>query len=161
MSQRAADGVHPKKAWNYRPKWEPFGLFQQSQKRAALALCPQWPAMRLPYNAKWICRKSHNHKRLQRNVRTPAIHLQPLQLAAPHWGRWQDIPVDLPSGSSTCWRRLQEWAGEGVLPDIQGALIGDLAELWAVDLEQLFADATFIRTKKGVTKSAKPRLARG
>jgi len=66
----------------------------------------------------------------------------------------------LPSGS-TCWRRLQEWAGEGVLQDIQGALIGDLAELGAVDLEQLFADATFIRTKKGVTKSAKPRLARG
>jgi transposase len=25
-----------------------------------------------------------------------------------------DIPADLPSGS-TCWQRLQEWAGDGVL----------------------------------------------
>jgi transposase len=31
--------------------------------------------------------------------------------------RWRDIPIDLPSGS-TCWRRLRDWAGEGVLPDI-------------------------------------------
>ena len=73
--------------------------------------------------------------------------------------RWQDIPVDLPSGS-TCWRRLREWAGEEVLQEIQAALVEELGELGQLDLEELLADATFIRAKKGVKTSARPRLAR-
>ena len=73
--------------------------------------------------------------------------------------RWRDIPIDLPSGS-TCWRRLQEWAGEQVLQQIQAVLIEELDDLGKLDLEQLLADATFIRAKKGGTTSAKPRLAR-
>ena len=73
--------------------------------------------------------------------------------------RWQDIPVDLPSGS-TCWRRLQEWAREEVLQQIQAILILELSELGKLDLEQLLADATFIRAKKGARMSGKPRLAR-
>jgi transposase len=72
---------------------------------------------------------------------------------------WQKIPVDLPSGS-TCWRRLQEWAGEGVLEAIHALLIQQLDDLGELDFEELLADATFIRAKKGVMKSAKPRLAR-
>ncbi len=73
--------------------------------------------------------------------------------------RWQDIPVDLPSGS-TCWRRLQAWAGDGVLEDIQAALVGELADRGKVDLRELFADATFIRAKKGAARSARPSAAR-
>lgn len=73
--------------------------------------------------------------------------------------RWQDIPVDLPSGS-TCWRRLQEWAGEQVLQDIQTLLIEELDALGKLDLEELLADATFIRAKKGGMTSGKPRLVR-
>jgi transposase len=73
--------------------------------------------------------------------------------------RWQDIPVDLPSGS-TCWRRLQEWAAEGVLERIQAILIGELHELGRVDLGELLADATFIRAKKGAWRSAGPSAAR-
>ena len=73
--------------------------------------------------------------------------------------RWQDIPVDLPSGS-TCWRRLQEWAGEEILAKIQAILVEELAELGKLDLRQLLADATFIRAKKGVMRWEKPRLAR-
>jgi transposase len=73
--------------------------------------------------------------------------------------RWQDIPVDLPSGS-TCWRRLQEWAGEGTLAEIHAILIEELDDLGELDFEELLADATFIRSKKGVMRSAKPRLAR-
>lgn len=73
--------------------------------------------------------------------------------------RWQDIPADLPSGS-TCWRRLQAWAFEGVLEELQAVLIDQLNELGRVDFEELLADATFIRAKKGATTSAKPRLAR-
>ncbi len=73
--------------------------------------------------------------------------------------RWQDIPIDLPSGS-TCWRRLQEWAGEGVLAEVQAILIEELAELGKLDLSELLADAAFIRAKKGATRWEKPRLAR-
>src|SRR5438093_3778883 len=67
--------------------------------------------------------------------------------------RWQDIPVDLPSGS-TCWRRLREWAEGEVLEDIQAVLIEELAALGRVDPSQLLADATFIRAKKGGSTSA-------
>lgn len=73
--------------------------------------------------------------------------------------RWQDIPVDLPSGS-TCWRRLQEWAAGEVLEDIQAVLVEQLDALGRVDLSELLADATFIRAKKGGWRSATPRLAR-
>ena len=73
--------------------------------------------------------------------------------------RWQDIPVDLPSGS-TCWRRLREWAGEGVLEQIHALLIEQLDDLGRLDFDELLADATFIRAKKGATRSARPRLAR-
>jgi transposase len=73
--------------------------------------------------------------------------------------RWQDIPVDLPSGS-TCWRRLVEWAGDGVLEEVHTVLIEELDDLGRLDLEELFADATFIRAKKGGPTSATPRWAR-
>ena len=73
--------------------------------------------------------------------------------------RWQDIPVDLPSGS-TCWRRLQEWALGGALEEVQAVLVDELDELGKLDLRELLADATFIRAKKGATTSGKPRLAR-
>jgi transposase len=73
--------------------------------------------------------------------------------------RWQDIPVDMPSGS-TCWRRLQEWAGDELLSEIHAILIEELDDLGELDFEELLADATFIRAKKGATTSAKPRLAR-
>src|SRR5262249_7790418 len=73
--------------------------------------------------------------------------------------RWQDIPVDLPSGS-TCWRRLQEWVSESTLEEIQAILIEELHEQGRVNLDELLVDATFIRAKKGGWRSAKPRLAR-
>jgi transposase len=73
--------------------------------------------------------------------------------------RWRDIPVDLPSGS-TCWRRLRDWAGEGVFEDIHAILIEELDDLGALDCDELLADATFIRAKKGAPTSEKPRPAR-
>src|SRR5436190_7244513 len=72
---------------------------------------------------------------------------------------WQAIPGDLPSGS-TCWRRLQEWAGEGILEEIHAFLIEELDERGALDFDELLADATFIRAKKGATAWAIPRLVR-
>jgi transposase len=73
--------------------------------------------------------------------------------------RWRDIPIDLPSGS-TCWRRLAEWAGDEVLRDVQGVLVEQLGERGKLDLDELLADATFIRAKKGAPRSAKPSAAR-
>jgi transposase len=73
--------------------------------------------------------------------------------------RWRDIPIDLPSGS-TCWRRLRDWAGEGVLEELHAILIEELDDLGALDFDELLADATFIRAKKGAPRSGKPRPAR-
>jgi transposase len=73
--------------------------------------------------------------------------------------RWRDMPLDLPSGSA-CWRRLVEWAGEGVLAHLHAALVAQLGEAGKLDLAELFADATFIRAKKGATRSARPSAAR-
>jgi transposase len=73
--------------------------------------------------------------------------------------RWRDIPIDFPSGS-TCWRRLQEWSGEGVLQDLHTVVIEELDDLGKLDFEELFSDATFIRAKKGATMWETPRLAR-
>ena len=74
--------------------------------------------------------------------------------------RWRDMPIDLPSGS-TCWRRLRDWAGEGILQEIHALLLEELDELGEIDFDELFADATFIRTKKGAKTSEKPRPVRG
>src|SRR5579885_1666433 len=74
--------------------------------------------------------------------------------------RWRDIPVDLPSGS-TCWRRLVEWAGDDVLSHLHAVLVEQLGERGRLALEELFADATFIRAKKGAPRSGKRRSARG
>jgi transposase len=73
--------------------------------------------------------------------------------------RWQDIPVDLPSGS-TCWRRLREWASGGILERLQAALIQELHDRGRIDLSELLADATFVRAKRGAWKSATPSAAR-
>ena len=58
-------------------------------------------------------------------------------------GRWKDIPIDLPSGS-TCWRRLQEWAGDDVLSAIHAILIAELDDLCALDFEELL-DSGLVR----------------
>ena len=74
--------------------------------------------------------------------------------------RWKDLPGDLPS-YPTCWRRLQEWAGEGCLEAIQTAVLEELEGMGRIDWDHLVADATFIRGKKGATKSATPSAERG
>ena len=40
------------------------------------------------------------------------------------------------------------------------AIAAELRELGALDFDELVADATFVRAKKGVTTSETPRLAR-
>src|SRR5437762_14248734 len=71
--------------------------------------------------------------------------------------RWRDIPIDMPSGS-TCWRRLRDWAAEGVLEDVQAALVQVLDELGKLDLRSPTRPSC--APKKGARRSAKRRLAR-
>ena len=61
---------------------------------------------------------------------------------------WQAMPADLPSGS-TCWRRLRDWSGLGILEELRVVVLEELAEVGRLDLSELQADATFIRGKKG------------
>jgi transposase len=75
-------------------------------------------------------------------------------------GRWQSIPVDLPSGS-TCWRRLHEWACDGVLERIHLILVEELHDLGKLDLSELLGDATFIRAKKGGDEVGNTKVGKG
>lgn len=70
--------------------------------------------------------------------------------------RWRDLPSQYPSGP-TCWRRHVEWTGEGIWQSVWAIALEELAAEGGVDVEELFADATFTPAQKGGTKSAKPR----
>lgn len=71
---------------------------------------------------------------------------------------WQQMPKQFPSGS-TCWRRMQVWAGEGVLAQVHAKLAARAAV--ASRVAELFLDATFVAAKGGATTSATPSSARG
>ena len=85
--------------------------------------------------------------------------LEGILWVARNGGGWQKIPGDLPSGS-TCWRRLREWAGEEVFEALQAALVQELADRGRIDFSQLLGDATFVRGKKGATRSGSRNAAR-
>ena len=63
-------------------------------------------------------------------------------------GAWKDLPKCFPS-ESTCRRRLREWTETGVLTEVWSRLVELSDELGWVDWEQLIADGTFCRAKKG------------
>jgi transposase len=63
-------------------------------------------------------------------------------------GRWQDLPTWAPS-ESTCRRRLKEWTEQGLFTEVWARLIDIADELGWIDWEQLIADGTFSKAKKG------------
>ena len=71
---------------------------------------------------------------------------------------WQRMPTQYPSGS-TCWRRMQAWAGNGALAEVHAKLAARAAA--ATRVAELFLDATFAAAKRGATTSATPSSARG
>ena len=73
--------------------------------------------------------------------------------------RWRDLPERYPS-PSTCWRRLVEWEGEGVLVKIWRAFLDTLEERGLLDWDEVFVDASFSPAKKGANESAKPSVAK-
>lgn len=65
--------------------------------------------------------------------------------------RWKDLPERYPS-PSTCWRRLNEWVGEGLLQKAWARLLGRLGRLKHIDWEEAIGDGTFAPAKKGARK---------
>lgn len=63
-------------------------------------------------------------------------------------GPWKNLPKHFPS-ESTCRRRLKKWAESGILCEVWSRLVELSDELGLIDWEQLIADGTFCRAKKG------------
>ena len=75
--------------------------------------------------------------------------------------RWNDLPTPkgYPSGT-TCFRHFKKWVELDIFDKVIRALVEDLRERGKIDLTETFIDATFVEAKKGVKKSAKPRVAK-
>ena len=83
----------------------------------------------------------------------PRAVLEALLWMLRNGGPWNNLPKCFPS-ESTCRRRLKQWAATGILCEVWSRLV-DLAErLGRVDWDQLLADGTFCRAKKGVNSLA-------
>lgn len=63
-------------------------------------------------------------------------------------GPWRNLPQCFPS-ESTCRRRLRQWSETGLLADVWSRLVELSDKLGWVDWNQLIADGTFCRAKKG------------
>ena len=88
----------------------------------------------------------------------PRVVFEALLWLLRNGGRWQDLPKGSPS-ESTCRRRLREWTELGILAEVWARLVDLADELGQVNWEQLIADGTFCRAKKGELWSA--AVARG
>lgn len=73
--------------------------------------------------------------------------------------RWQDLPKDFPS-YQTCHRRFQEWRKAGALRDVLEDLVQHLHKKGKIDLAETFIDASFVKAKKGVRKSAQQSVVK-
>lgn len=83
-----------------------------------------------------------------RPVVPPRAVLEALLWLLRNGGRWKDLPDGSPS-ESTCRRRLRKWVESGLLSEVWARLIDLSNELGVIDWEQLIADGTFCRAKKG------------
>jgi len=61
---------------------------------------------------------------------------------------WEDVPREYGS-SSTCWRRLNEWAQDGTWENIWRTLLSQLDAQGKVEWAQAFLDGSFVPAKKG------------
>lgn len=73
--------------------------------------------------------------------------------------RWKDLPGEFPS-PSTCWRRMNEWAENGVLEKMWSAFLDELDDRGLLDWNEPFVDGTFSPAKKRGIESAKSSVAR-
>lgn len=67
--------------------------------------------------------------------------------------RWKDLPERYPP-YQTCHRRFLAWCCDGTFERMLQAVAADLQERGLLALDETFIDATFVRAKKGATRSA-------
>lgn len=84
----------------------------------------------------------------------PRAALEALLWMLRNGGPWKDLPEYFPS-ESTCRRRLRDWTESGLLCEVWSRLVDLADELGWIDWNQLIADGTFCRAKKGVNWSAR------
>jgi transposase len=88
----------------------------------------------------------------------PRAVLEALLWMLRNGGPWKNLPKCFPS-ESTCRRRLHAWAESGILTEVWSRLVALSEELGWIDWDELIADGTFCRAKKGGNWSAP--VARG
>lgn len=84
----------------------------------------------------------------------PRAVLEALLWMLRNGGPWNNLPKHFPS-ESTCRRRLKLWAELGMLCEVWSRLVELSDELGLIDWDQLLADGTFCRAKKGANSSAR------
>jgi transposase len=72
-------------------------------------------------------------------------------LHGPHSTDWSLLPAkELACGSATtCWRRLDEWAEQGVFEQLQALLLDELGAAGRIDLERVSVDSFSLRAVRG------------
>ncbi len=65
--------------------------------------------------------------------------------------QWSELPKEYGS-PSTCWRRLRQWEGSGVLLEMRRAFLAQLNDQDKIRWDECFADGSFAPAKKGGTK---------
>jgi transposase len=73
--------------------------------------------------------------------------------------RWNDLPKEY-GHDSTAWRRLNRWARDGTLLRLWRHLLRDLEGIGEIDWERCAVDGSYVKAKKGATKSAAPGRAK-
>jgi transposase len=69
--------------------------------------------------------------------------------------RWNDLPREY-GHDSTAWRRLHRWARDGTLLKLWRHLLRDLEVEGQLDWKRCAIDGSYVKAKKGATKSAVP-----
>jgi transposase len=69
--------------------------------------------------------------------------------------RWNDLPKEY-GHDSTAWRRLNRWARDGTLLRLWRHLLRDLEGVGEIDWTRCAVDGSYVKAKKGATKSAAP-----
>jgi transposase len=78
----------------------------------------------------------------------PRAVLEALLWMLRNGGPGKDLPTYFPS-ESTCRRRLRDWTETGLLAEVWSRLVELSDERGEIDWDQLIADGTFCRAKKG------------
>lgn len=67
--------------------------------------------------------------------------------------RWNDLPKEY-GNFMTAWRRLKRWMEDGTLLKIWRHLLADLDAAGQINWSRCALDGSYVRAKKGATKSA-------